>query len=275
MKTFFVLAFLSIVLISMGAPLQANAIDRFKGMSGTINIAGGTAHIPVMKDVAKNIMTFNPDIKITIAGGGTGVGIKMVGEGLVDIGNSGRKPNDSEISQYGLKLYPWALDGVAIILNKKNKVTPFTSKQVQDIYAGKVKNWKEVGGEDGTINLFTRDEASGTREVFWEQMLKKGDISSKANVVPSNGAMKVAVANDPNAIGYISIGHIDKTVNAPTVDGDEPTQENALTGKYKVVRKLYSITKGEPKPLVKAFIDYLMGPEGEIIIKIYHYIPLK
>lgn len=275
MKTFFVLAFLSMVFISMSTTLQAGEIDRFKGMSGTINIAGGTAHIPVMKEVAKNIMTFNPDIRVTIAGGGSGVGIKMVGEGLVDIGNSGRKPNDSEISQYGLKLYPWALDGVAVILSKKNKVTSLTSKQVQDIYAGKVKHWKEVGGEDGTIHLYTRDEASGTREVFWEQMLKKGDISSKANVVPSNGAMKVAVANDPNALGYISIGHIDETVNAPTVDGVEPTQENALSGKYKIVRALYSNTKGEPKPLIKAFIDYIMGPEGENIIQKHHYIPLK
>jgi phosphate transport system substrate-binding protein len=274
-KISFVLLSLCLILISAGTTLQAGELDRFQGMKGTINIAGGTAHIPVMKDAAKNIMTFNPDIKITIAGGGSGVGIKKVGEGLVDIGNSGRTPKETEISKYGLKLYPWALDGVAVVLNKKNGVTSLTSKQVQGIYAGKIANWKEVGGKNATINLYTRDEASGTRSVFWGKMLKKGPINSKANVVPSNGAMKVSVSNDPNAIGYISIGHIDETIKAPAVDGIVPTQENALSGKYKVVRKLYSNTKGEPTPLVKAFLDYIMGPEGEKIIKKHNFIPIK
>jgi phosphate transport system substrate-binding protein len=275
MRRFVFPVFLIIIFISMSAALQAGELDRFKGMSGTINIAGGTAHIPVMKDAAKNIMTYNKNIKITIAGGGSGVGIKKVGEGLVDIGNSGRKPKDTEISKYGLKLYPWALDGVAVVMNKKNTVNSLTGKQVRDIYAGTIKNWKEVSGKDKTINLYTRDAASGTRAVFWKKMLKKGDISSHANVVPSNGAMKVSVANDPNAVGYISIGHIDDSVNAPAVDGVKPTQENALNGKYKVVRKLYSNTRGEPKPLVKAFLDYIMSPEGEKFIKKRNYIPIK
>lgn len=275
MKKLFLMAVLCLALIFIGTGTEAGELDRFKGAGGTINIAGGTAHIPVMKEAAKRIMSFNPDIKITIAGGGSGVGIQKVGEGLVDIGNSGRKPKDSEIKKYGLKLYPWALDGVAVVLNKKNRVSFLKSSQVQDIYSGRITNWKEVGGNDAAINLYTRDEASGTRAVFWKKMLKKGKVSSKANVVPSNGAMKVAVMNDPNAIGYISIGHIDKTVSAPSVDGIKPSQENALNGKYKVVRKLYSNTKGEPKPLVKAFLDYIMGSEGEKIIKSKNFIPIK
>ncbi|HUU50154.1 MAG TPA: phosphate ABC transporter substrate-binding protein [Nitrospinota bacterium] len=275
MKKFFLVLLLGIALISIGKATQAGELDRFKGMSGTIDIAGGTAHIPVLKDAAKRVMSFNPKIKITIAGGGSGVGIQKVGEGLVDIGNSGRKPEDTEIKKYGLKLYPWALDGVAVVLNKKNKVSSFRSSQVQDIYSGKLSNWRDVDGNDATINLYTRDEASGTRAVFWKKMLKKGKVSSKANVVPSNGAMKVAVANDPNAIGYISIGHIDETVKAPIVDGVKPSQETALSGEYKVVRKLYSNAKGEPKPLVKAFIDYIMGPEGEKIIKKHNFIPIQ
>jgi len=275
MKKFFLVLLLGIALIPIGKPTQAGELDRFKGMSGTINIAGGTAHIPVLKDAVKRVMSFNPKIKITIAGGGSGVGIQKVGEGLVDIGNSGRKPKDTEIKKYDLKLFPWALDGVAVVLNKENKISSFRSSQVQDIYSGKITNWRDVEGNDATINLYTRDEASGTRAVFWKKMLKKGNVSSKANVVPSNGAMKVAVANDPNAIGYISIGHIDETVKAPIVDGVKPSQETALNGEYKVVRKLYSNTKGEPKPLVKAFIDYIMGPEGEKIIKKHNFIPIQ
>lgn len=275
MKKLFWIFLLGSALILMSIATQAGELDRFKGMSGTINIAGGTAHIPVMKDAAKRIISFNAKIKITITGGGSGVGIQKVGEGLVDIGNSGRKPKDSEIAKYGLKLYPWALDGVSVVLNKNNKVSSLKSSQVQNIYSGKIINWKDVGGKDATINLYTRDEASGTRAVFWKKMLKKGEVSAKANVVPSNGAMKVAVANDPNAIGYISIGHIDETVKAPIVDEVKPSQETAMSGEYKVVRKLYSNTKGEPKPLVKAFIDYIMGPEGEKIIKKHNFIPIK
>ncbi len=97
----------------------AGSLDAFKNEKGTIKVAGGTAHIPVMKEAAKQIMTVNPDIQITIAGGGSGVGIKQVGEGLVDIGNSGRKPTDEEVAKYGLKPVQWAIDGVAIVVNPK------------------------------------------------------------------------------------------------------------------------------------------------------------
>ena len=96
-----------------------------------------------------------------------------------------------------------------------------------------------------------------------------------ANVVPSNGAMKTAVAGDPQAMGYVSIGHIDETIKAPTLDGVAPTQENAQKGEYKVSRKLYMNSKGEPTGLVKAFIDYVMGPDCVEIIRGAGYIPLQ
>jgi phosphate transport system substrate-binding protein len=167
----------------------ADALTSFKGEKGTVKVSGGTAHIPVMKEAAKQVMTANPDIQITIAGGGSGVGIKQVGEGLVDIGNSGRKPTDDEVARYGLKLYQWAIDGVAVVVNPSNKVRALAGAQLIDIFAGKIDNWKAVGGEDRKISLYTRDEASGTREVFWEKGLNKGEVSPKANVVVSNGAM--------------------------------------------------------------------------------------
>lgn len=132
-----------------------------------------------------------------------------------------------------------------------------------------------MGGKDAPINLFSRDEASGTREVFWKKLLNKGPIAEKANIVASNGAMKVAIAQDPNAIGYLGIGHVDKSVKAVKLDGVEPTQENAKTGKYPVVRQLYMNTKGEPQPLVKAFIDFILSPAGGQIIQKHGYILLK
>ncbi len=178
-----------------------------------------------MKDAAEKIMAKNPKIRITIAAGGSGVGVQKVGEGLVHIGNTGRALTKEEIEKYGLKSFAFAIDGVAVAVNPKNRVSGLTSDQVKGIFAGKITNWKDVGGDDAPIHLFTRDEASGTREVFWEKLLQKGPVASSANVVASNGAMKVALSQDPLAIGYLGIGHVDKTVKAITLDGAVPTQE--------------------------------------------------
>ena len=253
----------------------ADMLQQFAGQKGKIDIAGGTAHIPVMNEAAKRIMTANPDIRITVEGGGTGVGVQKAGEGLVDIGNTGRALSEDEVAKYGLVSFPFAVDGVTVVLNPANPVSALTSAQVQEIFAGKITNWKDVGGADAAITLYTRDEASGTREVFWGKLLKKGAIADKANVVASNGAMKVAVSQDAQGIGYMSIGFVDAAVKAPLLDGAEPSQDNAKSGAYKIARMLYMNTKGEPQGLTKLFIDYVTGPECTEIISKAGYIPLR
>jgi phosphate transport system substrate-binding protein len=270
-RMLFVLA-CSVVL--MGAA-GAGELDAFAGKKGKIDIAGGTAHIPVMKDAARRIMQANPEIRISVGAGGSGVGVQKVGEGMVDIGNTGRALSDEEIAKYGLKSFAFAIDGVAVVVNPKNPVNNLTVAQVQEIFAGKITNWKTLGGRDAAIHLYTRDEASGTREVFWEKLLKKGAIADSANVVASNGAMKLALAGDPDAIGYDSIGFIDETIKAPTLDGVMPTQDNARSGKYPIVRKLYMNTKGVPQGLTAAFINYVMGPEGTQMTAAAGYLPLR
>ena len=254
--------------------VAAGELDAFADLKGKIDIAGGTAHIPVMNAAAKRIMQGNPAVRITVAAGGTGVGVQKVGEGLVDIGNTGRALSDAEIAKYGLKSYAFAIDGVAAVVNPKNSVAELTTAQVQDSFAGRITNWKAVGGHDAVIHVFTRDEASGTREVFWEKLLKKGTIVDSANVVASNGAMKSALGSDPDAIGYVSIGHIDETVKGPMLDGAAPTQDNARSGKYPIVRKLYMNTKGEAQGLTAAFIKYILGTEGKQMAAAAGYLPL-
>jgi phosphate transport system substrate-binding protein len=251
-------------------------LQGFAGQSGTINIAGGTAHIPVMQEAAKRIMQFNPNINITIAGGGSGVGVKQVGEGLVQIGNTGRALTDSEIASYGLVSYPFAIDGVALAVHPSNGVGALSSKQVQDIFSGAVKNWKEVGGKDAAITLYTREDGSGTREVFVDILLKKGKIAPNAVVVNSNGAMKTAIAKDANGAGYIGIGYIDAGVKALDIDGMKPTQANASSGAYTITRLLYMNTKGAPDKLSETFIKYITdSADGKSIISDAGYIPLK
>lgn len=262
------------VLVAVGN-VNAQALDVFKGEKGEIMISGGTAHIPVMKEAAKNIMTANPNIHISIAGGGSGVGIKQVGEGLVNIGNTGRTPTDEEVAKYGLKMFKWAIDGVGVIVHKTNPVQNLKKDDLVKIYSGEIANWKQLGGADRPINVYTRDEASGTREVFWEKGLGKGTITLKAKVVVSNGAMKSAVANDPNGIGYVSVGHMDASVSPVALDSVVPAIETVKNGSYKISRGLYSNTKGEPAGLTKKFIDYLFSPEGQKIVIDNGFIAVK
>ncbi|MBM9612865.1 phosphate ABC transporter substrate-binding protein [Desulfobulbus rhabdoformis] len=269
------IVFSTLFLFTCAISAHAGDLDSFKGQKGTLKIAGGTAHIPVMKEAAKLIMQANPDLRITIAGGGSGVGIKQVGEGLIDIGNAGRKATDKEVSTYGLTMYKWAVDGVGVVVNPKNTVTKLTTAQLQDIFSGKISNWKELGGADRAINLYDRDAASGTRSVFWKKGLQKANVSTTANIVASNGAMKTAIAGDPYGIGFVSVGHIDASIAPVTLDGIAPSLENVKSGAFKVSRGLYSLTKGEAQGLAKLFIDFIFSPTGQDLVKAKGFVAVQ
>lgn len=243
-----------------------NTLEAFAALQGNLNIAGGTAHIGVMKDAAKIIMTAYPDIRITIAGGGSGVGVQQVGAGLVDIGNTGRPLSEAEVEKFGLVSFAFAIDGVALVLNTENTIDALTSEQVRDIFAGKISNWQELGGPNKGINLYSRDEASGTREVFVKKLLAKGPVAQSANIVASNGSMKTSIIQDPYGVGYVSIGYIDDSVKTPSIDGMIANQENAANGSYTITRKLYMNTQKDASAITKAFIDFIYSQEGAAII---------
>ena len=265
-----------LLLCGMGtafAAAPATPLDAFKGQKGVIDIAGGTAHIPVMKEAAKQIMEANPDVRVTVAGGGSGVGVQKVGEGIVQIGNTGRALKPAEVEKYGLVTFPFAIDGVAVAVNPANKVAGLSKAQIKDIFSGKVTNWKDVGGADAAISLYVREDGSGTRETFEERAMDKGTSAAGANVVNSNGAMKTAISQDPNAIGYVGIGHLDKSIKGLSVDGMAPSQENAASGQYTVTRLLYMNTKGEPQGITKGFVEYIFTPAGQEIVSKAGYIP--
>lgn len=260
--------------VLLGASLAVAApLDAFKDQKGTLDIAGGTAHIPVMKLAARAIMEQYPDIRVTVAGGGSGVGVQKVGEGLVQIGNTGRALKETEVTKYGLVTFPFAIDGVAVAVNPANGVNGLTKAQVKDVFAGRVANWKELGGVDAPITLYVREDGSGTRETFEERALDKGSSAPSANVVNSNGAMKTALAQDKNAIGYVGIGHLDESGKGLSIDGMVPSQEAAADGSYTVTRLLYMNTKGEPEGLTKLFVDYIYSPDGKEYISQSGYIP--
>ena len=266
----------TLLALSAVTAVYGGALDTFDGAEGTLRIAGGTAHIPTMKIIAKEIAKVAPNLKIAIAGGGSGVGIKKVGEGLVDIGNAGRKASDKEIAKYGLVLHKWAIDGIAVVVNPVNPVHDLKPATIANIFSGKITNWKTLGGADMPIHLYTRDEASGTRKVFWKKVLHKGAIAATANFVTSNGAMKRAIAGDEMGIGYMSAGFIDASVAGVAIDGAAPTRDNIQQGKYPYARGLYSITKGEAKGTARTFIDYLLSDHVQHeIVPAKGFIPVR
>ena len=240
-----------------------------------LRIAGGTAHLPIVKEVAKKFMEQHKDVKVVVSGGGSGVGIKQVGAGIVDIGDSGRDLKDSEIKKYRLTPHKIAIDGIAVVVNPSNKVSGLTLKQVQDIFSGKIKNWKDVGGSDANINVYSRGKESGTRKTFEKLALKKGKIRKNSIIVSSNGNMKVMIAQDKNGIGYLSVGYIDKKVKPLKIDNIYPSLDNIKKGRYKIQRYLYMVTSPHSSDLAFKFIDEVLSEYGQKVVAKHNFIPVK
>jgi phosphate transport system substrate-binding protein len=240
-------------------------------LSGTITEAGSTTVQPLAEKLANAFTKNNPEVTITIQGGGTSVGIKSAADGTVDIGAASREllPNEPQLVKFTL-----ARDGIAIIVNPKNAVSGLTKTQVKDIFSGKITNWKDVGGTDAGINVAAREEGSGTRTAFEELVMGTDRILNKAVLQPSNGALRQVISGDANSISFVSLGAIDNSVKALAIDGVAATEANAASGAYPVVRPLYFLTKNQPAGLVKTFLDYCLGPDGESIVRSEGYVPV-
>ena len=236
----------------------------------TISIAGSTTVQPISDGLAEAFME-KYDINVTIQGGGSGTGIKMVGEGTVDIGASSREVKEDEKEKYNIKIYPIAIDGLAIIVHPSNKIENLSIEQLKRIFVGEIENWKELGGEDKEIVLVVRAEGSGTRDFFEEKVMGEFSLSRKALQKPSNGAVKATIASNENAIGYIGAGYIDDYIKAVRIEGIYPDPENIRSGEYELSRKLYYITKKESEDLRK-FMDFVLSDEGQDIVETLGFI---
>ncbi|MBO8158602.1 phosphate ABC transporter substrate-binding protein [Thermosyntropha sp.] len=235
-------------------------------LSGSITVAGSTSVQPFSEVLAEKFMADNPDIQINVQGGGSSQGIAAAASGAADIGASSRELKEEEKKQ-GLKEYVIAYDGIAVIVHPSNKIDNLKKEDIKNIYLGNITNWKEVGGDDAPITVICREAGSGTRGAFEEIVMEKEDITSKAIIQNSTGAVRTTVAGDKNAIGFVSLPAVNDEVKAIKVDGTEANKENVKNKSYKIARPFIYLTKGEPTGAVKAFIDFVLSDEGQKIIE--------
>ncbi|HOI40721.1 MAG TPA: phosphate ABC transporter substrate-binding protein [Methanobacterium sp.] len=269
MDTKYIIGIIVVLIVIVGAYLVLGG-----GGDGQekITIVGSTSVQPAAEALATEYMKKNPDVKITVQGGGSSVGIKSVQDGTADIGTTSKNLKDEESK--GLTQWELGKDGIAIVVNKENKVSGLTLEQIKGIFSGEITNWNEVGGSDGEINVIVREEGSGTRDAILEMVLGSKDAKfvKEAIVQSSTEAVQQAVAQDPNAIGFISYAAV-KDSKALKVDNVAPTVETILDGTYKIQRPFIFLVKGEPTGAVKAFIDWANGPEGQEILKSEKVVP--
>jgi phosphate transport system substrate-binding protein len=269
--------FASLLVVALTLAGCGGAAPSGGGMSGEVTVAGSTTVQPLAEVLGESFTASHRDVRITVQGGGSSVGVKSAGEGTVDVGMASRAVKDSELAEFpGLQVHTIARDGIAIVTYLDVPVDNLAKDQVKEIFAGQITNWSEVGGPDTPIVVVSREEGSGTRGAFEEMVM--GDeavIVDTAILQPSNGAVKTTVSTTPDSIGYISFGYLDETVKAVSVDGVQAREENAANGSYPVVRPLNMLTMGEPGELAGAWLDFILSEDGQARVSEEGYIAVE
>ena len=230
-----------------------------------ITSAGSTSVEPFAGLLAERYMAEHPaSAPINVQGGGSSAGIQAAQSGSAEIGMSSRWLKEGE---RGLETILIARDAIAIIVHPSNLLSDLTLNQVREIFAGRIENWSSLGGSDQPITVVTREEGSGTRGAFEELIMEGERITLAALRQDSNGAVRVIVAGDPGAIGYISLGIVDERVKPLSIEGVVPSQETVSSEAYGLVRPFLFLVRGEPQGLAKEFIDYVLSPSGQEILE--------
>ena len=226
-------------------------------------VAGSTSVQPFADHWAEVYMKENRGRVVNVQGGGSSAGIQAAREGAADIGMSSRelKPEERDLLEVVV-----AWDGLAIIVHPGNRIEELSLEQVQRVFAGNITNWSALGGSNHLITVVTREEGSGTRGAFQELVMKKNRISRGAIVQDSNGTVREIVANDPQSIGYISLGLVSQKVKAVRFDGVEASFENIEQKKYRLIRPFLFVTKGPPNAAAQQFVNFVLSrPTQEMI----------
>ena len=272
--------------------LVTSGCARRSNEANTLQIKGSDTMVNLGQAWAESFMKQNPGTSIAVTGGGSGTGITALINNTCDIAEVSREMKESEIELIASKGMPpqkiiVALDGLAVVVNPANKISELTIDQLADVFTGKIKNWKELGGRDAKIVLLSREVNSGTHVYFKEHVLRHGkadgkeEFAAEALLLSSSQAIADEVAQNQDAIGYYGMGYITekekalkiaKEKNSPAIP---PTMENVISGAYPISRPLLMYTKGDAHGLAKTFIDYVLSPAGQQVVKKLDFVPVK
>lgn len=246
-----------------------------------IVVDGSTTVGPIAKAFAEYYMDQHPDVAISVSESGSGNGAKSLINGTCNVADMSRFMKASEFKAAVDKgimpvAHVVALDGLAVIVHPANPVKGLTLQQVRDIYTGKIKNWREVGGPNRSIVAISRDTNSGTYETFEMLAMKKQKMAGSTEYVGSNGQARARVQATPQAIGYVGLGFLDSTVKALEVNGIYPERNIVASGRYPLARPLFMFTNGYPRlgsPL-HAFVTLHLTEMGQQIIEDIGFVPV-
>ena len=248
----------------------------------TVRVSGSTTVLPLAEGGAEAFNADQSEYQVIVTGGGTGVGIKNIAEGNSEIGMASREVTSDEISQFGDKFEENMVgyDGIVIAVSKQISeagVTALTKDQVKEIYNGEINNWKDLSGPDEQILVVAREQGSGTRDTFNEDIMgdKKAETPGVNTVAGSNAEIRTALTGSDSAIGYLGFSYAeDGAVGVITLDGVTPTSETIKDGSYELARKLYFYTFGDATEGAQAFIEFMTGADGQKVAEEYGFVPL-
>lgn len=261
----------ALAVLGLGAPALA---------AQDIVINGSTTVLPVVQKAGEAFMASHPGVSLSISGGGSGNGIKALIDKQCNVAMSSRDIKEKEAAAAAKNSVKpvrtaIAVDAIVPVVHPANPVSELSTSRLRDIFAGKIVNWKELGGEDAKIVPISRDTSSGTFECWEELVMNKQRVTPAALMQASNGAVVQAVSNNKNAVGYIGLGYLDTSTKALKVDGVNAGADTALSKQWPIARELYIFTDGEPAGDVKKLVDYLLDPgKGQKNVREVGYVPL-
>jgi phosphate transport system substrate-binding protein len=278
---------LSLLLLSFGCGETANTEKKDTPVAKKeITIKGSDTMLPVSQKEAEDFMKLDSQLSITVVGGGSGVGISALLDGTTDIAMASRDLKMDEALKFQDKKINLAqtvvgYDALSVVVNPANKVSQLTREQLEAIFTGKINNWKEVGGANEKIVVYSRESSSGTYEFFKEHVMQKKNYATDVLSLASTGAIVQSVSQTKGAIGYVGMAYADNSVKTVGVSYDQgktfvlPTVTTAKDKTYPVSRPLYYFYAQSKVAVVKAYMDYVLSAPGQKILSDVGYVPLN
>lgn len=268
---------LAAVVIALSLFIQAGRADGARETSRLL-ITGSSTMCPLISEISSRFQALHPEIQVEVQCGGSGRGISDVREGKAAIGMASRPLTGKESDLLG---FPIARDGVSIILHMDNPVKSLSNAQIVGIYTGRITDWNKVGGRSAPITVLNPKSGYGSVELFTHYFNIKYDEIKADQVVGDNSTRVRAVADNPNAISYVSSGEAERKalsgvpIRLLPINGVMPTRRNIITVNYPVSRPLNLVTKGSPSGMVKEFIDYCLSSAIVDLIEKYDFVPYE